>query len=195
MTYMLIQLDEAKRELGELRRKAEELGRAIHCDELRVKVEELEAKTSDANFWSNQEESGKILKQIKTMKTKLQDYADLLTKIDDTEALIEFGLEASDDSVVDEVLANVKEIAKIEEHMRLETLLNGEYDANNAILSFHPGAGGTEAQDWAQMLYRMYVRWGERHNYDVKLIDWLDGEEAGIKSATITISVRMHTAF
>ncbi len=188
MTYMLIQLDEAKRELGELSRKAEELGKAIHSDELRAKVEKLEAKTATENFWSNQEESGRILKQLKTLKTKLQAYSDLLAKIDDTEALIELGIEASDDSVVDEVLASVNEIAKIEERMRLETLLTGEYDANNAILSFHPGAGGTEAQDWAQMLYRMYTRWGERHNYDVKLIDWLDGEEAGIKSATITIS-------
>ena len=80
------------------------------------------------------------------------------------------------------------EIQKTEERMRLELLLSGEYDDSNAILSFHPGAGGTEAQDWALMLYRMYTRWGEKHGYDVKLIDWLDGEEAGIKSATIMIS-------
>ncbi len=184
---MLIQLDEAKRELGELRVKAEELGRAIHRDELVVKVTELEEKTTSDNFWSNQAESGQLLKQIKTMKDKLEEYGELLAKIEDIGALIELGLEASDESVVDEVLAGIKEIEKIEERMKLETLLSGEYDNNNAIVSFHPGAGGTEAQDWAQMLYRMYTRWGERHNYNVKLLDWLDGEEAGIKSATIMI--------
>ena len=184
---MLIQLDEAKRELGELREKAEELGKAIHCDELKKKVAELEAKTTVDDFWSNQEESGQLLKQIKGMKSKLEEYGELLARLDDTDALVELGLEASDDSVVGEVLANVREIAKVEERMKLETLLSGEYDANNAILSFHPGAGGTEAQDWAQMLYRMYTRWGERHNYNVKLLDWLDGEEAGLKSAMIMI--------
>ncbi|NLY68951.1 MAG: peptide chain release factor 2 [Clostridiales bacterium] len=188
MTYMLIQLDEAKRELGELRQKAEELGKAIHRDELRAKVGELQALTTSDGFWSNQQESSKILKQLKNMKDKLEEYSNLLSKIEDTETLIELAVEAHDDSVVDEVLESVKEIAKIEERMRLETLLTGEYDSYNAILSFHPGAGGTEAQDWAQMLYRMYVRWGERNNYEVKLVDWIDGEEAGLKSATITIS-------
>lgn len=185
---MLIQLDEAKRELGELRQKAEELGKAIHRDELRAKVGELQALTTSDGFWSNQQESSKILKQLKNMKDKLEEYSNLLSKIEDTETLIELAVEAHDDSVVDEVLESVKEIAKIEERMRLETLLTGEYDSYNAILSFHPGAGGTEAQDWAQMLYRMYVRWGERNNYEVKLVDWIDGEEAGLKSATITIS-------
>ncbi|HHW25569.1 MAG TPA: peptide chain release factor 2 [Bacillota bacterium] len=185
---MLIQLDEAKRELNELRQKAEELGKAINCEHLREKAKELEAKTAEDGFWANQEESKKILKELKSIKDKLEEYSELLSKIEDTETLIELGLEAQDESVVGEVVASVKEIAKLEERMRLETLLTGEYDSYNAILSFHPGAGGTEAQDWAQMLFRMYVRWGERHNYSVKVVDWLEGEEAGIKSATITIS-------
>ena len=96
-------------------------------------------------------------------------------------------IEENDESVVDEVVAEVAAIKKEEERQRIEILLSGEYDRNNAILSFHPGAGGTEAQDWALMLYRMYTRWGEKHGYNVKLIDWLDGEEAGLKSATIMI--------
>ena len=98
------------------------------------------------------------------------------------------GIEENDESVIDEVLAEVRAIEAEEEKQRIEVLLSGEYDRNNAILSFHPGAGGTEAQDWAQMLYRMYTRWGEKHGYNVKLIDWLDGDEAGLKSATIMIS-------
>ena len=96
-------------------------------------------------------------------------------------------IEENDESVTEEVENEVRAILKEEEMQRIATLLSGEYDANNAILSFHPGAGGTEAQDWAQMLYRMYVRWGERHGYNVKLIDWLDGDDAGLKSATLMI--------
>ena len=108
-------------------------------------------------------------------------------KLEDTITLAELAIEENDESLVGEVEADVKAIEEEEEKQRIEILLSGEYDQNNAIVSFHPGAGGTEAQDWAQMLYRMYTRWGERHGYNVKLIDWLDGEEAGLKSATILI--------
>ncbi|MBQ3861909.1 MAG: peptide chain release factor 2, partial [Clostridia bacterium] len=101
--------------------------------------------------------------------------------------LAELAIEENDESLVPEVETAEREIRAEEESQRIEILLSGEYDQNNAILSFHPGAGGTEAQDWAQMLYRMYTRWGERHGYNVKLIDWLDGEEAGLKSATVMI--------
>ena len=101
--------------------------------------------------------------------------------------MITAAIEENDESSVDEVKAEVDFIEQEAERLRLETLLTGEYDYNNAILSFHPGAGGTEAQDWASMLYRMYCRWGEEHGYNVKLIDWLDGDEAGLKSATIMI--------
>lgn len=97
------------------------------------------------------------------------------------------GIEENDESVCDEVDSEVKDLEKSIESMNIETLLSGPYDRNNAILSFHPGAGGTEAQDWASMLYRMYTRWAERHGYTVKLLDWLDGDEAGLKSATILI--------
>ena len=101
--------------------------------------------------------------------------------------LAEMGIEENDESVVEEVLAEVDNIVEIAERMRLETLLSGEYDSCNAIVSFHPGAGGTEAQDWASMLYRMYTRWAEKHGFTVKLLEWLDGDEAGLKSATILV--------
>jgi peptide chain release factor 2 len=101
--------------------------------------------------------------------------------------LADMGIEENDESVVDEVLAEVDRIVEIAERMRLETLLSGEYDSCNAIVSFHPGAGGTEAQDWASMLYRMYTRWAERHGFVVKLLEWLDGDEAGLKSATFIV--------
>ncbi len=184
---MIIQLDEAKRTLLEMRDKINDLGSALQIDELKKSVSELEKMTSAENFWNDVGNSGKILKEIKIKKDKIDKYEQLANRLEDAIVLVEMGIEEEDESVTDEALSEVKEIVDEESRQRIEVLLSGEYDQNNAILSFHPGAGGTEAQDWAQMLYRMYVRWGERHNYNVKLIDWLDGDEAGIKSATILV--------
>jgi len=184
---LIIQLDEAKRKLGELKGEIEDLGSALRISELREKADELEAKTTEAAFWSDQQNSGKILREIKQIKDKIAAYDALVKKHSDTWDLNELAIEEEDESFTEEILADVNEIEKIQAQMRIEVLLSGEYDANNAILSFHPGAGGTEAQDWALMLYRMYTRWGEKHGYNVKLVDWLDGEEAGIKSATIMV--------
>ena len=184
---MIIQLEEAKYKLTGFRDNIKELGSALRIDDLRKEVEELEKKTLAADFWNDQQESGKILRQVKQKKDKIEAYEKLSEKLEDTIALAELAIEENDESFIDEVLADVESIEKEEEKQRIEILLSGEYDRNNAIISFHPGAGGTEAQDWAQMLYRMYTRWGERHGYNVKLLDWLDGEEAGLKSATIMI--------
>ena len=183
---MIIQLDEAKRALNGARPAIEELHSALRIDDLTRQIEELEAKTLVPDFWSRSD-SGKILQTIKDKKRTIEAYEALCTRLEDTLVLCDMGIEENDDSVVPEVMEEVKAILAAEETMRLETLLTGEYDHNNAILSFHPGAGGTEAQDWAQMLYRMYTRWGEAHGYTVKLMDWLDGDAAGIKSATISI--------
>lgn len=183
---LIIQLDEAKRTLTGLTDTVEDLGSALRIDELKTQIDELEKSTLDANFWTR-EDSGQILQNIKSRKDKLEAYSNLKTKLEDTLMLVEMAIEEGDESMTDEILADVKDIQETESRMRLETLLSGEYDRNNAIISFHPGAGGTEAQDWALMLYRMYTRWAERHKYNVKLIDWLDGEEAGLKSATLLI--------
>ena len=183
---MIVQLDEAKRSLLALTDAVEELGDALRIKELETQIADLEAKTDAPDFWS-QTESAQILQKIKTRKDTIEEYNALKHKTEDALTLVCMAIEENDESVTDEVLNEVKEIETEEERMRLETLLSGEYDHNNAILSFHPGAGGTEAQDWALMLYRMYTRWGERHGYGVKLLDWLDGEAAGIKSATILI--------
>ncbi|MDD6799506.1 MAG: peptide chain release factor 2 [Firmicutes bacterium] len=182
----MVQLDEAKRSLLALTDAVEELGDALRIKELETQIADLEAKTDAPDFWS-QPESAQILQKIKTRKDTIEEYNALKHKTEDALTLVCMAIEENDESVTDEVLNEVKEIETEEERMRLETLLSGEYDHNNAILSFHPGAGGTEAQDWALMLYRMYTRWGERHGYGVKLLDWLDGEAAGIKSATILI--------
>ena len=183
---MIVQLEEAKYKLIALSDAVKELASAIKTDKLEERIAELEKITSESGFWE-MEGSGKILQELKRAKDKLEEYNNLKARTDDALTLAEMGIEENDESVVPEVLEELSEIEKEEEKMRLETLLSGEYDSCNAIVSLHPGAGGTEAQDWTQMLYRMYTRWAERHGYTVKLLDWLDGDEAGIKSATILI--------
>ena len=183
---MIVQLEEAKYKLIALSDVVKELASAIKTDKLEERIAELEKTTSESGFWE-MEGSGKILQELKRAKDKLEEYNNLKARTDDALTLAEMGIEENDESVVPEVLEELSEIEKEEEKMRLETLLSGEYDSCNAIVSLHPGAGGTEAQDWTQMLYRMYTRWAERHGYTVKLLDWLDGDEAGIKSATILI--------
>ena len=165
----------------------DDLANALKIDRLRDDAEELEQKTLVPNFWDDTESSGKILRELKRIKSTLEEYAALKTALEDALTLADMGIEENDESVTEEVLAELEKVRAGEERMRLETLLSGEYDACNAIVSLHPGAGGTEAQDWASMLYRMYTRWAEKHGFTVKLLDWLDGDEAGLKSATVLI--------
>ena len=182
---MIVALEEAKRRLGELAGVLEELKNQLRIDEARERAADLERETMVADFWNDAEKSSKKLQEIKQLKSKVESYEALVAKLEDTEALCEMAIEENDEGSVDEVVAETEYIATEAEKKRIEVLLSGPYDKNNAIVSFHPGAGGTEAQDWASMLYRMYSRWGESHGYNVKLIDWLDGDEAGIKSATL----------
>ena len=184
---MIIQLDEAKRTLVALDTEVKELGNALKIESLKEKLAELEDRSGSPEFWADQAKSGKILQEIKRLRDTIEEYDALVQKHTDTLDLCEIAIEENDESFTDDILAAVKEIEEEKERMRIEVLLCGEYDSNNAIVSFHPGAGGTEAQDWAQMLYRMYTRWGEKRGFTVKLLDWLDGDEAGIKSATIMV--------
>ncbi|MGM9682241.1 MAG: peptide chain release factor 2 [Eubacteriales bacterium] len=182
----MIALEDAKYKLIGLREDIKELGSALRISELREEVGELDKQTLEPDFWTR-EDSSKILQKIKQTKDTIADYEALAAKLEDAITLAEMAIEENDEGSVDEVQSELDEIVKTTENKRIEVLLSGEYDKNNAIVSFHPGAGGTEAQDWAQMLYRMITRWAERHNYKYKLIDWLDGEEAGLKSATIMV--------
>ena len=183
---MNIQLDEAKRTLGQMEEKIADLGVALRISELNRQIEELDQKTALPDFWSS-DDSAAILRKLKGLKDTVSEFTALQQKLEDTQVLLEMAQEENDDSMTEEILSEVGAIEETEGRMRLETLLIGPYDHNNAILTFHPGAGGTEAQDGAQMLYRMYTRWGEKKGFTVKLVDWLDGDEAGIKSATIMI--------
>ncbi len=184
---MIVALEEFKRKLVALGDVVKELGNQLAIEEARERAADLEKETLVENFWDDAEKSSRKLQQIKQLKDTVESYEDLVRKLEDTLVLCEMAIEENDESSVEEVVRETEFIETEAEKKRIESLLSGQYDKNNAILSFHPGAGGTEAQDWASMLYRMYTRWGEKHGYNVKLIDWLDGDEAGLKSATVMI--------
>ncbi len=185
---MIIQFEEYKVKLNALKPVFDTLESALRLDAAKEEIAELEAKSGADGFWNDVEAAQKVLQQIKKLKDKCENFDKLKKWRDDLYAICEMAIEENDDSMLDELVREYEAFEKKLEETRLGTLLTGEYDQCNAILSFHAGAGGTEAQDWAQMLYRMYTRWAERHGYRYKLLDWLDGEEAGIKNATILIS-------
>ena len=184
---MIIEFDEYKSKLNSIKPDLEGLGRALKLDDARAEIAGLEAESAKEGFWNDVNNSQKVQKRLKQLQQKVERYEKLCSKWDDMMVLCEMAIEENDDSMLDELKSDYASFETTLEEMRLSTLLSGEYDANNAILTIHPGAGGTEAQDWAQMLYRMYTRWAERHGYTYTLLDWQDGEEAGIKSASIKI--------
>ena len=184
---MIVALEEAKRRLVALYDVVKELGNQLRIEEVKEKCSDLERETLVQDFWNDAEKSSKKLREIKQLKDTYESYEALVAHLDDTFTLCEMAIEESDEDSVEEVITETDYIEREAESKRIEVLLSGPYDRNNAIVSFHPGAGGTEAQDWASMLYRMYTRWGEKRGFNVKLIDWLDGDEAGLKSATIMI--------
>jgi len=154
---------------------------------MKQRIQELEAQMNEPGFWSDLEKSQKVNREIKNLKNKIESWQKTKARVDDAEVLIELGQEMEDASVVQEVEREVSLLEKDVERMMLATLLKGQYDSNNAIISLHAGAGGTEAMDWAAMLLRMYTRWCENNGYEVKTLDLLPGEEAGIKSATLHV--------
>ena len=185
---MIVALEDAKYKLIGLRESLVELGSALRIEETKESLKDLEAQTQAPDFWNNADKSSKVLQVIKQGQDKVANYEKLCARLEDAIALAEMAIEENDDSFVEEVQGELDAITTEEERSRIEVLLSGEYDKNNAIVSFHPGAGGTEAQDWAQMLYRMITRWAEKRGFQVKLTDWLDGDGAGIKSATVMVN-------
>ncbi len=150
-------------------------------------MDELEQKAAEPSFWEDMENSQKVLQRTKALKTKVEKFKSLTGRWEDLITLSELGLEEKDESVIPEVGEGLEALRADFEKLRIETLLVGKYDKNNAILTLHAGAGGTEAQDWVQMLLRMYTRWCEDKGYTVKTLDFLDGDEAGIKSVAIHV--------
>ena len=183
----MLEFEEYKSKLNAAKPTLEVLRGALKLEAVQKEIEELEAASERPDFWNDVENSQKVQKRLKTLKNKCENYQKLCSAWDDMYTMCEMAIEEDDDSMLEELASEYKNFAEKAESMRLGTLLTGEYDANNALLTLHPGAGGTEAQDWASMLYRMYVRWAERHGYKYTVMDYQDGDEAGIKSATIKI--------
>ena len=151
-------------------------------------LEELEQKSMEANFWEDLENSQKILQRIKVLNSKIDRMKSIESKWKDIFILIDLGEEEEDTEILDEIKECLSSLKEEIENLRLDVLLKGKYDKNNAILTLHSGAGGTEACDWVSMLFRMYTRWAEKRGYVVKVVDILDGEEAGIKSVTFMVN-------
>lgn len=183
----MVEFEEQKLRLESYRAELKDLGDAIGISALKEETDELEKQSAADGFWDDLENSQKVLQQIRRNKNKIEKYAQLCSEFDDTVVLIDMADEEGDLSLLEEIKTGIDNIISCLETMRLDTLLIGEYDTNNAILTFHAGAGGTEAQDWNEMLVRMYTRWGERHGFKVKMLDFLDGEEAGLKSAVLLL--------
>ena len=183
----MLQFEELRLQLESLLPDIKDLADALGLAAMESEIAQLELRAAEPGFWDDLDNSQKILQRTSSLKGKVEGYNKLMAHYEDTLALIELANEEEDLSVFDEAKEEVDNISEDLEKQRLSTLLTGEYDAKNAILTFHAGAGGTEAQDWAEMLYRMYCRWAERHDFKVKLLDYLEGDEAGLKSAVILV--------
>ena len=186
-------LEDLKPEITALKQKLDEMGTSLDIKTKEQKIAELEYKTGEPTFWDNAEEAQRINKELGDIKGTVDKYKSLESKIGDTEAMWELGMEEGSAEYEEEVSAELKEAKDEMRALELEVLLSDPYDANNAMLTLHAGAGGTEAQDWTQMLLRMYGRWAERHGFDVETTDLLPGDEAGVKS--VSLFIKGHNAY
>ena len=183
----VIEYDEYKQKLLALEPALAELEKALGIPKAREELAELQAETEQDGFWSDLARSQKVSQQIKRLENKIKKHDRLVSDWDDAVVLCEMAQEEDDASLLPDVISAFETLESEMNERRLAALLSGEYDGNNAIMTFHAGAGGTEAQDWTEMLYRMYTRWAERHGYTYQLLDYEAGDEAGIKSASISI--------
>ena len=184
----MIEMDVFKQDLNAVRDMLKEAGESLQIDHLREQLVEYNEDMGSPGFWDDTERAQKISAKASSVESRIKHYESLNTRADDIEVLMELAEEADDAGMVDEIRGEFDRLKADLETLRLQTLLTGDYDNCNCILSLHAGAGGTEAQDWTQMLYRMYTRFAERMGFQVKLLDLLDGDEAGIKSVTFEVS-------
>ncbi len=183
----MLQYEELRLKLEGLSSAIDDLAESIGLSQLRREAEELDAQASAPGFWDDMEFAQKMTQKAAGVKGKIEAYEKLQNDYQDTLTLIELADEAEDLDLLEECKNGVENVVNSMESQRLATLLSGEYDSKNVILTFQAGTGGTEAQDWTEMLYRLYTRWAERHGYKYNILDYQDGDEAGIKSASIEI--------
>ena len=183
----MIEFEEYKVKLNDIRPRLDDLKVAYLPQSLLDELDRLHAMAEAPGFWDDLEKSQKAVVRTKILEGKRDKYAAMVASWEDLMTICEVALEENDDSMLEELTEGYAKLEKDMETARLETLLTGQYDSHNAILSFHAGAGGTEAQDWCSMLYRMYTRWAEAHGFTYKVLDYLDCEEGGIKSADIMV--------
>ena len=183
----MIELEQLLLSLESKREDIKKLGVALNLEDCKKQIKELEELSSQPDFWNDANNSQKVMQKISGFKSTVEKFEKLESHYEDLLAMVELTNEEDDESLVPDVMAEADKFLADFDALKLRTLLSGEYDANNAIITFHPGAGGTEAQDWAQMLYRMYLHWSEKHGFKFTMLDYLDGDEAGLKSATVMI--------
>ncbi|MBQ2709661.1 MAG: PCRF domain-containing protein, partial [Clostridia bacterium] len=184
----MLDLQQYTQDLTALRKTLVEAGEALHIEHLKETLEELTEEMNQPEFWNDADHANKINQKVGTLRAKIEHYEGLLSLADDIEVAMEMAEDEQDEAMVDEAGSMLTDLKEKTAVLELETLMRGQYDDSNAILSLHAGAGGTEAQDWTQMLYRMYTRFCEQMGFTVKVLDFLDGDEAGIKSVTFEVS-------
>ena len=184
----MVELDNMKNTLSTYEKPLEEIRNSLDLDNKEKRIAELDRMMEEPGFWDNPEESTKIVRENRSLKNTMERFQKLESSFSDIGDMIELGNEEEDEGMIPEIREMLDEFIHELEELKSETLLTGEYDANNAILRLNAGAGGTESSDWCSMLYRMYTRWAERQGYSIEVLDYLDGDVAGIKSVTIQIN-------
>lgn len=184
----MLEFDQYRLKLGAMAESFDQLRDALHIREVSDEIAELEERAQEPGFWDDVERAQKIQTRVRQLQKKVDHFKHMISDYEDLQIMCELGNEAEDASIAVEVGEGYQKLRGEYEKLRLETLFTGEYDFSNAILTLHAGAGGTEAQDWTEMLYRMYTRWAEAHDFQVKLLDILDGDEAGLKSVSFMVS-------
>lgn len=184
----MVELDQFKYTMNQYREPMDELKVSLELEKKRRRIKELEAMMREEDFWSLPEKAQNIMKEVTRLKDSVSAFSSLELIMDDIDTMIEMGYEEEDDSLIPEIDSLIEEFKELYDNIKIQTLLSGEYDKNNAIVTLHAGAGGTESCDWAGMLYRMYSKWAESHGYKTEVLDYLDGDEAGIKSITFQVN-------
>ena len=184
----MLELDEITRSISEYKNRIDDLSKTLKVDELNSELAGLESKMNDPAFWNDKEESSKTSARVSQIKRTLQSYNEVNQELNDLNDLIEIYKEETVEEYESEIKNAVKSISKQLDTLEISVLLSDKYDNSNAIITIHPGAGGTGAQDWAQMLYRMYARWAQANDFKFEELDYLDGDEAGLKSVTFLVS-------